>query len=304
MKISKVVKLLIKSIFNAADLDVKRVPLRIGIKIKRRVEVEDNALKELPLVLEDPIEAMHRHRGGKDTAFEGPLDKYVLSNGLSYREEAWSPHYETIIQHANGDINEYKDSSLYHFAQVHNPRNALESIIGFKDGPKSFKNLPPYLYQLYPWTSETAKDKEKSIKQWYHNDALEAGVEGVILKEDGFHSVRWNRGTYRRLIQLYESISKSGYMRSLGHVEVMILRRDDEYRYLVVHGHNRVAVMHAMGYVSIPSICRSPWVVDLKDVAYWPQVRRGIWDKESATAYFNHLFDFDSCSWARSKGLL
>jgi len=45
------------------------------------------------------------------------------------------------------------------------------------------------------------------------------------------------------------------------------------------------------------------FVADVKDAAYWPQVRSGLWTVHEALAYADHLFHFDSKSWAQAMNL-
>jgi hypothetical protein len=45
-------------------------------------------------------------------------------------------------------------------------------------------------------------------------------------------------------------------------------------------------------------------VIDVDDVDRWPQVRAGVWTREAAIRYIDHLFDFDATAWARQLGLI
>ncbi len=62
--------------------------------------------------------------------------------------------------------------------------------------------------------------------------------------------------------------------------------------------------MQALGERTIPAVFKTPCLYDVADVAYWPDVRSGIWSKEEAIRYVDHLFEFDPRSWAREHGLL
>lgn len=62
---------------------------------------------------------------------------------------------------------------------------------------------------------------------------------------------------------------------------------------------HRTAAMAALGYKTIPAQYKNlEYIVDTKDVNYWPQVKSQMWDADEATAYVRYLFRFDSQLWA------
>lgn len=81
---------------------------------------------------------------------------------------------------------------------------------------------------------------------------------------------------------------------------MLSLKRGSEYRYLRIgRGFHRTVVMAALGYETVPATFQQPFVSNLDNVDYWPQVRRGVGTREDAIRYFHHLFD-----WASDRGLL
>lgn len=62
--------------------------------------------------------------------------------------------------------------------------------------------------------------------------------------------------------------------------------------------------MSALGYKTIPAVFKRDHIIRVDDVDYWPQVRSGVWGRDDALRYVDHLFDFDSRAWAQERGLL
>ncbi len=121
------------------------------------------------------------------------------------------------------------------------------------------------------------------------------------------HCTKQERGRleYKRLVGLYESIRADGFNREFGHPRFLLMQRGPSYRYISAgNGNHRTAVMAALGYETMPAVFRVPGIIDVDMVDYWPQVCNGVWSRDQAIAYFNHLFDFDSLAWAREKGML
>lgn len=69
-------------------------------------------------------------------------------------------------------------------------------------------------------------------------------------------------------------------------------------------GAHRFAACAALEYDPIPGRFYAPYTVDVKMSRYWPQVRRGIWSDETASAYFDHLFDSNPLKWAQENSLV
>ena len=107
---------------------------------------------------------------------------------------------------------------------------------------------------------------------------------------------------YRRLISIYNLVHVHGYHQMHGHVGVALLKRGNDYRFLL-HGagNHRTPAMAALNKKAIPTFftmppgySNRPPLIDLRLADCWPQVRSGLWTKVEAEAYFHHLFDFDS----------
>jgi len=284
----------------------------MGYHVMRRKSLQSGSDPALPPLFDDPLEALCYEQGGEAAAFWCPLKYTVKQNALSYSPRGWHPFVATLREYAAGESAGYDDSVLRHFHETHQPENAAEAIAGFGQAPSDYENRPAHVYRLTPWRSRTADWVDQNVRKWSKRDAREHGgsERDWSFDEDGYQyhgpvSERRGRLEYQRLTNLYERLKADGYDRSRGHVHVIVLRRADEIRFLNQGpGNHRTAAMAALGYDTVPTKFYKRHVVDAGMVKYWPQVRSGAWTEEQAEAYFNHLFEFDSRTWAEERGLL
>lgn len=262
----------------------------------------------MPL-LNDPLEALHHVRGGKPAAFLCPLDACVHPNGLNFSRAGWHHFSATLEEYRDRSCVSYEGSILEAYFQAFQPANALEAIVGFDGGPGFLQNLDSHLFYLFPWMGRSVEEVDEWVRDWYRLDSLEHGCPGIQLDEHGLYThgpvdPLLAHMEFRRLTTVYDSLSTYGYDRRFGYVFVIVLRRGDEVRYVQRGGLHRTAAMRALGHDAIPTMFAYPYVFDVADVEFWPQVRRGTWDPESARRYVDHLFDFDARGWATDRGLV
>lgn len=277
-----------------------------GYEIKKKPKKVFN--KKPDEIYKDPLEALHLERGGKDAAFECPLNQIVDLKGFGFGPKKWHPFVKAIEDYqSNGATKSL--SSLKEYYISHCPKNAAEAIPGFNKTPDIFYSLPPHLYYLTPWTAKNTLQVDATIKKWTKKDNLEHGSGQLDLENHGFmlHGPVHEKKLYiehNRLIHLTDSIKNFGYDRECGDAGFRVLKRGDDYLFILSGGVHRAVVMAALGYSHVPGrFHQGPVIIDVKDVDYWPQVRNGVWSKKDATNYFNHLFDFDSLTWANEKKL-
>lgn len=180
----------------------------------------------------------------------------------------------------------------------------------FDHAPSGFRVQPAHFYNLNLWRSDSASKVNDSVRDWTRRHSILNGKDEMTFESDGYQypgpvSLKKGRLEYERLVNIYESIRDHGYDRTQGHAHFLLLRRGESYRFLVQgDGNHRTAAMAALGFKTIPAVFQRPVVIDISMADYWPQECNGIWSREQAIAYFNHLFDFDSREWARDRGVL
>ena len=288
---------------------LKKLIGRSGFQLKR-VKRRAAGRKPPPVLFDDLHEALHYDRGGVAASFRCPLTHCVHRSGLNFSKGGWHPFVETLRECEDENRLTYEQSSLKKFFEKWQPASAHQAIAGFTDAPGLFRSLLPHLFYLSPWVSKSVEQVDKATRTWHKRDEEEHGKAHLDMERDGFVDfgpVSQEKGQleFHRLTRYYRQIKKEGYQSSYGSPQVLVLRRDDEYRFVVSgDGYHRMAILTALGYDEVPATFYSPWFISLDDIAYWPQVRKGVWSRENAARYFHHLFDFDSKAWAREIGLV
>lgn len=283
--------------------------LQVGLNksgyVVRRL-TEENGFNGPPPIVDDPIEAIHELRGGGNAAFRCPINACVFRNGLSSSESGWNHIEATVAEQLQG-YTKFEGSVLERYYNTWKPDNALDALLFSSTEPRALVNYPPYTIH-FPWTTSSPSQREQFTRQSYPEEMTTAGSDGVDITSGFFlHgpvSKTIGETEHKRCLNAMRSIAKRGYVRSLGDVEVQVPVRGEERRYFVCHGHHRIGAMSALGCSHVPAQIRDGAIVRIDEVDYWPQVRRGVWPKQAAIDYFNHLFDFDSRAWAKEHGLL
>lgn len=275
---------------------------RLGFKITKVEKSEPLP----PLMLDNPIVCLHYKRGGKSAAFKCPIDKCVSYNGFSFSPESWNPFILSIHEYRKRNVSEYKGSFLERYYETWCPSNCGESMLMRKNTEFQTLTCPPYVFPK-PWSAEDIESlirrREQTIKK--HLDRHNIPDPGPHHGTHFHGPVSSHKGQVEidRLISVFESLSKQGYDRSYGDVKVVMVQSGSDTRFLVCGGNHRIAAMSALGYETVPAQLVGPGRVDSRDVDYWPQVWRGVWNRDTALAYVNHLFDFDARTWARKRDL-
>lgn len=263
-----------------------------------------------------PIPALHEHvtaallasRVGGNSAFSCPIDSIVMLNGFGFGPSSWHPFTATLREHVEHGISNYEDSILARFYARWQPTNAAEAIVGFSDLPPGFATTPAHGYHFSPWSGTTLGDELDAVEKYCAADYAEHGFSGLSLATDGFKyhgpvSDALGKAEYTRLIRVLLSLTSRGYDRNHGDINVYLLRRGDDLRFVCRGGVHRLAAAQANDQRWIPARLCSPYLVDIQEAAHWPQVANRYWPRKAAERYSDHLIDFQSLSWAQSQGL-
>ncbi len=284
---------------------LKRALLNLGIEVKQIEKAPP-----IPRFFECSKQALLYSQGGKSATFACPVNLTMHNTGIGFCASGWNPFIETLKEFENNPKLEYKNSVLHDFYTGWTPKSAREAIIDFSDSPDIFASYHPLFLFLSPWTSLTYSEVEADVLWWNNKDNREHGCSHFNFPDDGWTftgPVRLEKGMleFNRTVCLYKKIRTEGYDRSKGGIGVTILKRGNDYRYLVGGGgYHRAIVMAALGFETFPARFHRNSIVDINDVGDWPHIRSGLWTEKQALNYVDHLFDVDSLSWANRMNLV
>jgi len=292
------IKKVITKFFNFLGLDIVRYP---------RVE----SIPPPPPAKKHPIAALYTKKLPLEgsCSFTCYLNWCVTELGFGYGIDHWHPYVEVLLEYKRNKNLTYSGSVLERYYNTWHPKNATEALLKNKPGPSKFSDIPPFAY-VVPWTNKKFSDRADKARKFMKAENTDAGNPEIGSDEGYNHfgpvSTRKGQLEFNRLITVYNSINDTGYKRERGgdgDIRGYLLRRDEQYRFLIYGGYHRLAAVAALGYESIPVRIDNTIVIEHRDADYWPQVQRGIWSKQHAVNYFHMLFDFDSQKWAGQHGL-
>ena len=93
----------------------------------------------------------------------------------------------------------------------------------------------------------------------------------------------------KRLVGVYRLIKEKGYDAKKS-IEVDLLIRDGEYRWVIIHGHHRAAALEVIG-TSDKIVVKIRNIIRMSEVKYWPEVKSGVFTIEEAVKVFCSVFD-------------
>lgn len=271
----------------------------MGLEVRRVHTAE-----ELPFpTLREPMEALYANESMTPFAFMSELRWWVTRFGFGYGEGRWHPFVKALREYAAGEATDYEGSFLERYYSVRRPAtNAKEVLLGDRPGPRALIAAPP-LAAVLPWDSLTPGEMLQLRRRVRETENRRAGVGDVGPEEAG---VRKGRVEFARLVEVYESIRRQGYRRFDtwdGDICGVILENEGTYRMLLTNGGHRAAALAALGWEAAPIRVRHRYVVRAQDAEYWPQVQRGVWEKEEALDYFFQLFHWPGEEAASEYGL-
>lgn len=279
-----------------------------GYKIVRIPSLASELDSEPPILHSQPLSALVLSRTMGATAFSCPIEQIVMLNGFGFKRVSWHPFSAALQEHAEDKVSAFDDSVLRRFYALWQPRDAAEAIAGFIHAPNVLRAAPPHGYHFSPWSTLSLGETIAQIESYYRSDYIEHNCPDLRLEIDGFKfhgpvSPELGRVELDRLVRIYKTLAGFGYDRFRGDINVYMLRRGSEIRFVCRGGVHRLAAMKALGHASIPAQLRPPYLVDIQESDHWPQVVCGQWDAESARRYFDYLFDFNALAWAQVRGL-
>ena len=260
------------------------------------------ALGCLPPLVDTPEAAWAR--AGEHAAYA--CDPMRCTHPIGLRFDSWNPFIETSRAILRGEELTYETSTLRRFHDLFQPRHAAEAIAGFSKAPPELERWPPVAGLCAPWESLAPAAMIEAVQVWNAGDHAEAGGENV--EPDGGHkyfgpvSTSLGRAEYRRVESLTLSISRHGFARRKGDVNLIVLKRGSEYLGVTSGGGmHRTIVAAAVGIATLSA--RPRLLADIDRIDSWPHIRSGLWSVDRARALCDHLFDFDFAAWATARGI-
>lgn len=237
-----------------------------------------------------------------------PVNKCVSSYAFSYDAKKMAAHPFVLLlkEYLNNPDITLEESVLYRFNDQYNPKNLQEAISGETSNIKCKTAKIPFI--------------EKNILRGVPTMPLpwSSSLQMERFRSQNIDTVADINEHFSRTINTYLSIKERGYYpelfsdKSLNHgfIRGVMLKNDNDYRFVVLGGQHRVASLSILGYEHIPVIFQhflynpTPCIVDLKNLRNWPVYKMGIYDENAAITVFKAFFKSHGINSAKRYGFI
>lgn len=240
-----------------------------------------------------------------DVCFEVNMDITCNFNQFFFAQDGWHYHTKMVEAIIADDKVEYSGSILEKYYKSYKPLNFKDLyFVGTDVGDLSKsdrtildENLNEYKYD--PWS-----DRREKVRM---NDVHEYGLErwhgtqhfGPVSRQKGELELKRLKDTYRSIIKHGHLPDQYGYMSGY------FLKYNDNYRFFIMDGNHRAAVLGALQHSKVPVtfVDHFPRVIDYNDVENFPHVQSGLFSAELVRLIIRTYFEDNGLQKARILGL-
>ncbi|WP_227368695.1 hypothetical protein [Halomonas sp. M20] len=284
-----------RKIFKLIDL------FRIGGRPGRHEEVLSRLLKKNKVVkdytyLTDPLQAFEKAKG-EPFLTSVPLARCRSFGLLAFpiTKDSSHPFIQTLNEYKKTGLRRYEGSPLEKYYSSFRPANGID-LWGIK--PSKIDRLAKYsiLDFIEPWFGIPSKHEKRSkininkMEAHEHNRYLKSALDW-----QHFGPVSYEKGKfeYERLINIYDSIKKHGYLRDEGHSEIngVLLVAGKKYSVIINSGQHRIAALLANDYEIVPIYFNTKkWQPVIRSKAHhWPAVKYNFLSEQEAKIIFDRI---------------
>jgi hypothetical protein len=267
---------------------------KLGYRIRPAVDFLD-----LRTRTDDPVEGLYLSTDRPfliDIEMDALRGVTVLS--MPFRLGIGHPLVDTVEAYLAGDCNAFEGSPLDDFYSQWKPPNAAGTLsLDPINASPALVSLPAYA-ATSPWFEHELHThrqiRHAAVRQENALYGRELGPEHGTLA-CGPWTIEKGELEFRRLAHLADSIREHGYVQSGNPEEFLrghVLLRGGEWRIKIRNGNHRLSALAALGWTRVPILITSQSGTPRRDeVAHWPNVRRGAFTVDEATAIFDRMFE-------------
>ena len=200
---------------------------------------------------------------------------------------------------------QYKGSVLEKYYKIYQPKTFYDLYFTVKK-PKNllemdykmlFEDLNVYKFDL--WSDVKQRVKMDQVHEYGLLRSHGTQHYGPVSHEKGELELK-------RLKDTYFSICKYGHKPDqFGYITGYFLKYKSDYRFIILDGNHRTAVLCAMKYDKIPVVFveNFPRVVDYNDIPNFPHVKNGLFSENLAKQIFKSYFEDNGIKKADKLGI-
>jgi hypothetical protein len=240
-----------------------------------------------------------------DGTFLVDVARMTTDCGFSFAPGGWHPFVRTLEEYTRDPGLVYDASTLHRLHERFQPQSVQDLLLEEITTPvQPLSEWPPIrrlfrrVWALTPWLAERELRTERARpgrgRTWLYFGPT---------PED------FRREEFDRLTGVYDNIRHHGYRAALAATSPIngyFLKRGGDYRFVVLNGNHRVAVLAHLGIREVPVVIRvgHPSVVDEDRLDQWSLARGGLYPRGVAALLFEKMFSETGCDKAARLGLL
>jgi hypothetical protein len=248
--------------------------------------------------------------GSQGRHFVVPIEKVLTPYGFGFAKRGWHPYVACLREQEESGTSDYHRSVLHEFHQRFTPETLQDAILSLGGGAWTSSHVPlphswPLLRDLWLLDEDAA--------QRYLSEAVALPPE-KRSPHSGPFTVVAGRSTFARLLTVAESMREHGYdparfdrARTMGFdgygADGYFLWDGGDFRFVLLHGHHRVAAAAFLGVKTLQVSVRRRYVPVVSRDAFESDSVASWLDPEERLEVFGAIFGGDGLSKARTLGL-
>lgn len=240
-----------------------------------------------------PLEALYKAQGNR-LLLKIPIEK-CRTQIWNTLEPNKNPFVRTLISYSRGEIDGYLKSPLEVYYKDFQPKNAAAVLKLEMSSP--LKEIEPLGF-VFPWDNKNSLEA-KEIRKHDAKRENKANDKYIDIShgytEFGPVSIEKGNIEYKRLMNVYNSIKKKGYIESPtyndGAISGYFVSDKRDYCFIITSGKHRSYALSALGYKDIPIVVNLDFnsIRYESESIYWLNVANSLFSLSDVKTFIRNI---------------
>lgn len=240
------------------------------------------------LDIEHPLEACYVNKGFP-FVMNMPLDRGRVWNWYPTNKDSLCPFTVCAKAYLNDNIGFDGVENILSVYAKSIPQHDGNAALGLEGHNKTFSDGEHSKKITLPWDNRKPNEYYEAWHNWTIEENRKYGHNKLDFFGSGNVSSKKVELEALRTVSLIDSLSNEGYVfNPKDCIGCDILVTEHDWRWSASSGQHRAAILSAMKETYLPLLVKQ--IIRRDDVAYWPNVKSGLFSKEAALQIFDRRF--------------